>query len=325
MCFWYDVFLVRVTPPDTLAVELTLVRDSVGPVMAPLFDAVTQVAESLGPRRRAERTDTVRVHIRARYLPSGLPAVGASMRLIGAPVAGSGGHGHFDFRGRPGGTFFNPGEDVDVPDGGVRVQVRFPLPTSGDTVLVYRTSGVSGREQLAVQVTDGLQSQGLVRTMVVRWPGLVAMARQGTHHGFKNQDPNVPGQRHGNVNHWVEAGFRDRVLDAFRRYFEVVPEPRFPNPSPGGGMDTRFVITEASLEWGGLFDVAEVAPWRNPHRTHRKGVDVDVRSTTMNAARQEDFERACVVARVFCSREPNPSVPNNPPHYHLSPQRARQQ
>ena len=69
--FLYDVFLVPVTPPDTLAVELTLARDSVGPVMAPIFDAVTQVAESLRPRRRAERTDTVRVHVRARYLPSG--------------------------------------------------------------------------------------------------------------------------------------------------------------------------------------------------------------------------------------------------------------
>jgi len=319
------VFLVPGTPPDTLAVELTLVRDSVGPVMAPLFDAVTQVAESLRPRRRAERTDTVRVHVRARFLPSGLPAVGASMRLISAPMLLSGGHGHFGFLNRPGGTFFNPGEDVDVPDAGVRGQVRLTLPASGDTVLVYRTSGISGREQLAVQVTDGLQSQGQDRTVVVRWPGLVAMARQGTQHEFKDQDPNIATQRHGNVNHWVEAGFRDRVLDAFRRYFEAVPEPRFPLPAPGGGTDTRFVVTEASLEWGGLFDVAEVAPWRNPHRTHRKGLDVDVRSTTMNAARQEDFERACVGARILCSREPNPSVPNNPPHYHLSPRQPRQQ
>ncbi len=122
------VFTLDLTPveADTLAVEVTMTPDSVGPVLAGLFDAVTQVAEDRN-HERADRMDTVRVRVRARFLPSGVPAVGAGLRLISAPVIQSGGHGHNLFN-RPTGTFFAPGEDVNVPDGGVRSQIRLLLP-----------------------------------------------------------------------------------------------------------------------------------------------------------------------------------------------------
>ncbi|MGH2608633.1 MAG: hypothetical protein ACRDHF_06035 [Tepidiformaceae bacterium] len=231
------------------------------------------------------------------------------MRLIAGPVALSGGHAHH-FNARPTGTFFAPGEDVDVPEGGLRGQVRVTLPASGDTVFMYRTSGVSGRERLVAAVTASVPVRSEADSVVIRWAGLEAMARLGTHHEFKDQDPDVPAQRHGNTNHWVEPGFRDRALDAFRRYFEAVPEPRFPLPAPGGGFDTRFVITDVSLESGGLFDIDDT-PWHNPHKTHRKGVDMDVRSITLNGGQRDLFILACERAGVRCIPE------TDPVHFHL--------
>jgi hypothetical protein len=298
-----------------LQVNLTLARDSVGPVLAPLFNAVTQVAESLSPRRRAERTDTVRVEVHARVLPSGQPAAGVVLDLMAAAIANSGGHAH-DTLTRPTGTFFDPGQNVDVSDGGTRGHMQITLPASGDTVVIYRTSGVSGRERLRAVVRVGADSQVAMDTIVIRWPGLVEMPRDGANYEFKDQDPTVsPAQRHGNVNNFVEPSFRARALDAFQRYFDVVPAAqRFPVPV-GGVRETRFLITDVSLEWGGLLDVDGAGPWHNPHRGHRKGIDMDVRRTTLNAAQRDLFIRLCQRADVECIPE------TAPVHFHLQPTR----
>jgi hypothetical protein len=313
--FFFDVFLTPAPAQDTLAVELTLAPDSLGPVLAPLFDAVTQVAE-ISAGHRAGRADTVRVRLRAWFSPSGVPAAGAAVRLVPSPVSGSGGHAHDPFD-RPVGTFFPVGADLDVPEGGVRGQLRLTLPESGDTVLLYRTSGLSGLERLGGNVTAGGFSKGVTDTVTVRWPGLVAMERLGTTYEFLDQNPDSATQRHGNTNHWVEPTFRARALDAFQRYFAAVPEPRFPLPNPGGGTDTRVVITEASLEWGGLLDVASDGPWHYPHKGHRKGRDMDVRSRTLDTEGTRRFLKYCRDAGLDCTPEPNEREPHSAPHFHL--------
>ena len=234
------------------------------------------------------------------------------------PEAGSGGHAHAGPRPVP--RFFLLGEDIDLKDGGFTNQITVNLPTSGDTTFIYRTGGPSGRELLFWRIRDGIQSKESVDTVFVRWPGLVAMNRAGTNHEFKNQDPGAsPGQRHGNVNHWIEPAFHIRVLSAFQGYVDVQPEPRFPLENPDHGFDTRFVITDVSLEWGGLFDVAS-SPWRNPHQRHRTGRDMDVRSTTMDSTRHQTFIGVCRSARVLCTPEGFHEVPDTiPAHFHLTP------
>ncbi len=159
---------------------------------------------------------------------------------------------------------------------------------------------MSGRERLVAAVTVGAFSKAASDTVTVRWPGLVAMDRVATTYEFKNQDPDVsPTQRHGNVNNWIEPTFRTGAIDAFQRYFDAVPVgQRFPIELPGGGFDTRIVITDVSLEWGGLFDVDSAGPWHNPHKTHRKGTDMDVLSTTMNDVAKQRFVAACLPHRL---------------------------
>lgn len=315
---------------DSLVVQLTPSRPEVRPVLARFFDAVRQSAfdGSVGQ----ERVDTVRLQLQVRLEPFGNLPDSARVLLRSEPVDTSGGHVH-DLGQRPAGTFFvGPNPPVSDSTAGARDSVRLLLVALGDTSVVYRTSGLSGIERLRVEVTAfraGDTLSGVATdSVVIRWRPdlvpheLVAMDRIGlppdTTYQFSNQDPALsPGQRHGNRNHWIEPGFRDRVLQLFRMYVDSVSDAEeFPIPNPDGTLDTRFVITDVSLAWGGLLDIA-TTPWRNPHSLHRKGEDMDVRIRTMDPDGRTAFEDFCAKAeiRIRCREE------DDPPHWHLRPLR----
>lgn len=39
----------------------------------------------------------------------------------------------------------------------------------------------------------------------------------------------------------------------------------------------KLYLNDASLEWGGLFDVESSTPWSSPHNLHHKGRSLDIR------------------------------------------------
>ena len=113
----------------------------------------------------------------------------------------------------------------------------------------------------------------------------------------------------------------------FQRYYDSLPPAqRFPNLGPDG-LDTTFVITEASLLWGGLFDVHTNEndfnasfPWRPDHRLHRRGWDMDVRYNTMNTTGRAMFRRICRdIAILTCQGHPTEATAN---HWHLRKQES---
>jgi hypothetical protein len=302
-------------PPDSaLALSISLSRDAITPVLAPLFDAVTQEASTRGTATRpAARTDTITVRIRAAYLPSRRPASGLSVTLVAAGLDGSGGHAH-DTDARPSGTFFGDASAVDQARGGTRESVTVTLDSPGDATVTYRTSGLAGIERLTAQAIAFGHQHSQDESVEIRWPGLVPMERFDTYHEFKDQNPLIPAQRHGNANHFVARAFRDSVVAVFGRYFDsTAVSRRFPNANPDGGFDTRFVVTDASLEWGGLMDIALVAPWVNPHRRHRTGEDMDVRITTMDQRGRRMFRDICEDAQLSCE------IHDGPIHWHIRP------
>lgn len=289
---------------DTLVVELLTGPREFRPVLDRTFHADVQYwSDAATPRR----TDLTQLLVRARWEPSGRPAAGAQATLDVEPVAGSGGHPHSD---PPKGTFFKPGEDLHVKR---RVRERLVLQRSdaGTGEAVYRTSGISGLEKLVVRVDAEGRSATTEDTVVIRWPHLQPMDRTGETYEFSDQGHT----RHGNINHFGQIDFVRRVQLLFQQYFDDAPAPRFTEGD-------RFVINELSLAWGGLLD-AGLTAWRNPHRLHRTGMDMDVRYWNMNATQREIFESACTTIRIRC--EAHPSVedadPNNPRdwHYHLLP------
>jgi hypothetical protein len=144
------------------------------------------------------------------------------------------------------------------------------------------------------------------------------MARTGSTYEFTDQN-GAESQRHGNINHFAQPAFTNSAGAAFQRYFDKVP---IANRFSGGA--TRFLITEASLEHGGLLDVGKTMAWRNPHRAHRTGTDLDVGYATVK--NHVEFEKACRYIPVTCQIHCNlgdTDLTNCPldtqRHYHLSP------
>lgn len=232
------------------------------------------------------------------------------MTITLLPENTSGGHAHgaTDPR-RPKGTIFQLDEDVNIKR---RVRDSLSVNLSDSTfTFLYRTSGVSGRETIAVLASDGGTTAGDSGTITIRHPGLMPVSRDGDRHYFSDQN-GIGGQRNGNNNNWLKPAVADSLLELFRRYFEAVPQNRF------NSGETRFRVTEASLPWGGLLDAHPDSAWTIPHKLHRTGSDIDINQGYIGD--REQFYQLCREIRTFScdphANQRNPD-PGNPAHYHV--------
>lgn len=150
-----------------------------------------------------------------------------------------------------------------------------------------------------------------VKSAVVMVNGLSALSWDGAYHRFSDQAHT----RHGNINNYVNPSFSANLLAAFADYaalYDGAQLPRFIVDPQTGVLETKFVINDASLEWGGLLDSGS-PEWANPHRLHRTGEDVDVRSRVFNYDRERRFMRICRERSLKCE------VHTNPRHLHIQP------
>ncbi|HUG41577.1 MAG TPA: hypothetical protein VMM12_13900 [Longimicrobiales bacterium] len=300
---------------ETLVVELTPEEAEVRPVLDRTFNAITQHWDDPAQPHRLHDLVDLRVKVEWEAADgSRRPADGAGIDLTVEPVDTSGGHVHGN---RPKGTFFTSddrptaGTDADQRKGVLRPELSLTADGSGTAEAVYRTSGVSGREWVRVEATAEGETASAEAVVRIRYPGLTAMDRTGSTFYYSDQAHTI----HGNINHYADPAFAAAVLDAFEVYFGGTTTPRFL------GGEIRFVITEASLAWGGLFDFE--TEWSNPHRLHRTGRDVDVRYWSLSDSHRQVFIEACSEAGIRCERHPNfaGADPNNPRvhHFHIMP------
>jgi hypothetical protein len=296
-------------PRDTLAVSVTLNPDTARPVLDRTFDAASQFWSD---PQTPPRADFTQVSVQASWEPSGRPVAGAVALLTVEPVDSSGGH-HHDAGSRPKGTFFPAGASEQERQTKSRVQdhLEVTLDANGQGSAVYRTSGLSGLEVVKASVTQDGSTKVGKDTIQIRWPGLEAMPRSGTTYVFSDQTPATGTRRHGNVNNWVQPALRDSVL----KVFDVYIARKLERHSTDGD---RFVITDASLQWGGLLDVDATVPWRNPHKLHRTGQDMDVRYWNIPAAGIAKLREACRQIGISCEVHPtnDPDAPDV--HYHFA-------
>lgn len=296
----FNDFVLQVTaflPPgtDSLVVAIELSRTEVTPVLDRLFNASTQFWSEPAA---LQRNDTVQVTITARLEPSGVPASGASFALSTEGVGGTGGHVHTSDP-RPPGNLFELGDSIFIKQV-VTDQLSGTLASDGSWTGVLRSSGLSGLESLSVTVTADGVSADAADTLTVRWPGLVAMPRNGTDYTFTGQVPaNSPGQRHGNINHFVHSAFPAELIDFFSAVRAA--EPTQP----------LFGITDISLEWGGLHDV-DTSPWRNPHKRHRIGLNADIGFSSIPKA----VHRTTFVS--ICDDRPSLNCEDHGNHFHVT-------
>lgn len=284
----------------SLAVEMALDRAEVQPVLDNRFDADDQTG-AIRPR-----PDIARITVSVNGVSN------AHLVLTAQPQDSSGSHeSAVHAAPRPTGTFFAPGQ-VPANGGGSRGRIELQV-NGGDTVLQYMSSGVSGLEDISVVATAGASSAQATTTLTIRWPDLRAMPRNGMHYFFTNQIVGNSQSRHGNVNNFTDPNFEGRLLRAFERYFELVAD--LP-PSPLND-DQRIAITDASLPWGGMFDIN--GDWTRPHQRHRTGQDVDVRwasvlyTQTFREACDEAFVVPMAPVGIRCQQHAAPL------HWHIQP------
>jgi hypothetical protein len=314
--FW-DLYGIPLT--EELTITLTVTPVEVRPVFARCFEAIEQTATKGkgGCPVKAVRRD--RVQGRVKVLRSNQPVSGVKVRLQAVAGNFTGGHYHQNvlgggvgidnlLRDRPVGRFIKADESLVT-------EMELTTTADGELTFVYQTSGVSGEDSVRATVVsgDGAASTDTdddnteIAVILIREPGLIAMARETNHYVFKDYtDPSQTDFDHGiNVNNFVRPSARQTVNTIFATYFEEVsPEDRFINDA------TRFVITDAGLSFGGLFDFSRGSRWHNPHQFHRTGEDIDIRQKDIPTK-----SRAIFVG--ICSRFGAECEIHNGNHYHI--------
>ncbi|MGB5303692.1 MAG: DUF3466 family protein [Gemmatimonadota bacterium] len=286
---------------EATAIELSLSRVSVTPVVARCFNAVSQVAETFVGRYRCEmapnrvpvaRTDSTTGTIT--MMSGSTPVPGADVVVRVAPVDSSGSHLH-DIGSRPTGRF--------LTEQGLENEITVQTDSLGRAIFRYQTSGVSGEEDLIVELVDDPEVIADTARISIGFD-LVRMARSGPLTGDSSgvatytyvQDPTGG---HGlDTDNGINPFAESVILEIFNRYVEEYGGAGFQDDGRTPNNGVAFVITEASLPRGGLFDVGPEVPdqrpsWRNPHQFHRTGLDFDVRLSNIPESHRRLFLETC--------------------------------
>jgi len=99
-----------------------------------------------------------------------------------------------------------------------------------------------------------------------------------------------PSSRHGTKNHYLMPAAAEKLLLLAINY-QSQGQFKVMNPNTNTMVwPEPFRVNDASLEWGGRFDI--FGDWTNPHIEHRRGTTVDLRANegTPNAIPPENFE-----------------------------------
>lgn len=314
-----EVTVFRDLPP--VVVNLPSGESTLPPVFSRFFSGVAQTWTGHLYSSDARRRDVIELPVSAVFDTTFYDWV--RIHFSSSVADGSGGHPH----GLPGGPdtrrlsggFFATRESAETMQGRTldTATVELSGTTTSDTI-VYRTSGVAGVEMVTMTATakprgtaQPRQVKSGVKSAVVMVNGLSALSWDGAYHRFSDQAHT----RHGNINNYVNPSFSANLLAAFADYaalYDGAQLPRFIVDPQTGVLETKFVINDASLEWGGLLDSGS-PEWANPHRLHRTGEDVDVRSRVFNYDRERRFMRICRERSLKCE------VHTNPRHLHIQP------
>ncbi|MBI4822855.1 MAG: putative metal-binding motif-containing protein [Nitrospirae bacterium] len=167
------------------------------------------------------------------------PSDGCTVKLSVEPVDNSGGHLH----------------DGNRPTGGLSADSVTVTNIEPVKHVKYTSGEVSGTEKIIAELVGGSKEEFSIDVKVQGLAGLGG--------GYYQLKPTPIGYGHVdfyNVQSWVKGLF-DSIAELYHKRFPSAP---------------LLVVTDASLEWGGLYDYKNT--WTSPHNTHRIGTDIDVRS-----------------------------------------------
>lgn len=218
----------------------------------------------------------------------GDPVPNAEVTLEAEAVQNSGGHQHNSDRPPVDNTVFNPPTGTTDANGEFRSR--------------YTASAFGGKEIIIAKSEECPGEEGRA-TLTVKVPGLVELY-SGASYYYELKEPT---SSHPSP-YWVADDVRLVIALIADLYHYNLPN----NPN--------LVITDASLEWGGGFDIGGhwedcITPRRlggdgHGHQTHREGRDIDVRIWNIPNDHRDEIEG-------FASDMGAVADVHQPPHYHL--------
>lgn len=132
--------------------------------------------------------------------------------------------------------------------------------------VVHRAADVCGTVVVRARFSQGTPNV-IDNHDEVLIPGLVPIAAS---QGLKLKPPTADHRSP----YWALPGFRDKLVRLATDYFAKTGK--------------AITVTDASLQWGGRFDLR--ADWRPPHHEHTDGRTADLRKFDMTAADQSAFK-----------------------------------
>lgn len=231
----------------------------------------------------------------AKLESDGRPKSGSAIRLSLEVVANSGGHDHHDAN-RPKGRLSSSSGTTDA---------------NGEFKFTFQAPEVSGIHTIKATCTGC--SNEATHEIKVKVPDLVPInpnPRRQANGSFAYALTSVDNIHQGSARYhvgqyWLTKDARDsleELIDAFNDF--------------GWG---TVALNDASLIWGGVYDIN--GNWRNPHRGHRTGEEIDISFT--RAGNIVSRERQDSTYDEFCKKN-NAAMPFNIlhhfvalPHYHV--------
>lgn len=145
------------------------------------------------------------------------------------------------------------------PNGGINGTTDTALGTTQATGFPFSfiAPAPAGEHKITASCTDRTCTQEGPNVIEVKVPGLVSLGASGFYGliGVTGSHPD---------NHYLTLAAREKAGQLARRYRELFPT------------DPVLQYNDASLVWGGLFDIS--GHWQPPHREHRRGTVIDVRA-----------------------------------------------
>ncbi len=221
---------------------------------------------------------TSEVTVRVTSVQTSQPKQGAVVRFhIDADIS-SGGHVHGEEHGRrPRGTISS--DNCVAESGGTPDTYDCTTDSLGNTGFTFKAPAVSGSQTITATCISTTCS-GLINSNIdVKVEGLETIPDDPTLYVLIGGEANK--QHHDN--HYLTGYAFERLVVLAINYHVI-----FPN-------EPVLHLNDASLVWGGVFDIN--ASWQAPHSEHKRGTVIDVRANTaLGAVSYNNFRRLNTIA-----------------------------
>jgi hypothetical protein len=207
---------------------------------------------------------------------TGLPKQGAVVKIHLEVDLTSGGHDHGEkFARRPRGNISGL-NCVSDPDGTVPDTYDCTTGPDGHVDFTFNAPEVSGTQNITASCISPQCSGSITDHINVKVDGLWPILASSYYELTEDGSSKIIGStaEHGS-NHYLTSDAQEQLWLLAQAFFEY-------QILNGVAKPTLLHLNDASLEWGGKFDIK--GKWAGKHKEHRRGTVIDIRANSASGA-----------------------------------------